>query len=100
MMADPTYAEMLAIYNTLKDKFRDNANHPSMKMFTCYMYFSGHGVQCQTSYVVLNQFGNKERYFPFENKFSALANLFKNNTLLIAFDCCRENVTLDKIKEA
>ena len=66
-------------------------------MHTFYVYFTGHGVQCITSYIVLNEFENKKRYYPLEGGLSNLANLFKNNTLFIALDCCRETTTIEKM---
>ena len=66
-------------------------------MHTFYIYFTGHGVQCNTSFIVLNEFDNKKRYYSLETDFSTLANTFRNNTLFIAFDCCRETITEEKM---
>ena len=48
---------------------------------------------------MLNEFENKKRYFPLENDFFIFANAYKNNTLFMALDCCRETKTFAQIKE-
>ena len=78
---------------------KEHSLHPSNKMHTWYVYFTGHGVQCNTSYIVLNEFEVKKRYFSIELNLSTYANLFKNNTLFLALDCCRETITQEKMKE-
>jgi hypothetical protein len=63
MIADPTNEDMAFYYKEIKAEFIANAKHLSNKMHTTYVYFSGHGVQCNTSYIVLNESENKKRYW-------------------------------------
>lgn len=51
----------------LKTYFRDAAKSKDMKL-CLWVYYAGHGVMCNTNYIVLNERKNEDRFFALEQK--------------------------------
>lgn len=64
--------------------------------------YSGHGVMCNNSYIVLNEKDADKRYFPLESRLVENLCYFKNVFGVGLFDCCREPLhqsVLDEIQQ-
>ena len=72
-------------------KMADAAKDGSVKALV-YVYYSGHGVMQNTSSIVLNEVGTKERFFQIENKLELLSKTWGNTYVCLVLDCCREYV--------
>ena len=56
MIADPTKKQMNQLNEEIKAECK--ANKSNNLHYTYYIYFTGMGVQCQTSYMFLNEENN------------------------------------------
>ena len=96
-MVNPTEQDMRDWFKETSALFKANSKDPSGKNHVYYGYFCGHGAMRNTSFIILNESDNNKRYYPWENNLFVLANKYENNAIAIHFDCCREEVSKEKM---
>ena len=59
-----------------------------------WVYYVGHGVMCNTNYILLNERINKDRYFDLEAVVYNETNNKKNIAAVMVFESSRSPITL------
>jgi hypothetical protein len=63
-----------------------------------FVYYSGHGVMQNTTFLVLNESKNKERFFNIEATLETFTRNYKNTMAILILDCCREPIAKEQMR--
>lgn len=97
VLLDKTSKEIDSVIKEFK-ALAQIANKDVTKSVSVFIYYSGHGVMNNTSWIVCNEDNNQTRYFPLENRTNSIATSYKNTSFTVFFDCCREKIDPTQMK--
>lgn len=98
MVQDASKRKLHQIKDHIQSRCEDAEK--SGKKLCVFIYYGGHGVMCNTNYIVLNEGKNRDRFYALERQLYQLAKNYKNNFFISFYDCCRQAIAKDKMRGA
>lgn len=85
-------------FKEVQQKFSQVTEDESHYLY-CSVYYSGYGMQCGETIILLNEEEQQKRFFQLEARLTRLSSETPNSFISIVFDACRQIVTKDSMQK-